>query len=76
MTAIAGDHAAIKQELLRALNEIAALADEVGMSSLANDLKKTRIPKLDEERFAFAAGPAANDDTRRRLAFAKAARRR
>jgi DNA-binding HxlR family transcriptional regulator len=32
--------------------------------------------ELDEERFAFAAGPAANDDTRRRLAFAKAARRR
>ncbi|HEX4460031.1 MAG TPA: dynamin family protein, partial [Polyangia bacterium] len=53
MTAIAGEHAAIKQELLRALREISALADEVGMSSLANDLNNTRIPKLDEERFAL-----------------------
>jgi small GTP-binding protein len=53
MTAIAGAHVAIKQELLRALREIAALADEVGMSSLADDLNKTRIPKLEEERFAL-----------------------
>jgi small GTP-binding protein len=53
VSAIAGELVAIKKELLQALQEIAALANEVGMSSLAKDLTGTRIPKLDEERFAL-----------------------
>lgn len=53
MSAIAGELVAIKKELLQALEQIAALANEVGMSSLAKDLTGTRIPKLDEERFAL-----------------------
>src|SRR5215813_12088375 len=53
MSAIAGQHKAIKKDLLAALGDIAKLADEVGMASLAKDLKGTRIPKLDEERFAL-----------------------
>src|SRR5438876_8251198 len=51
MSAIAGELVAIKKELLQALAQIATLADEVGMSSLSKDLKGTRIPKLEAERF-------------------------
>src|SRR6476646_6445718 len=53
MSAISGKHVAIKKELIAALRDIATLADEVGMATLAKDLKGTRIPKLDEERFAL-----------------------
>jgi small GTP-binding protein len=53
VSAISGEHVAIKSELLTALREIAALAEQVGMTTLARDLSGTRIPKLDEERFAL-----------------------
>ncbi|MDB4964551.1 MAG: Dynamin family protein [Myxococcales bacterium] len=53
MSAISGELIAIKKELLEALGQIAALADDVGMSSLSKDLRGTRMPKLEEERFAL-----------------------
>jgi len=53
MSAISGKHVAIKKELIAALRDIGALADEVGMATLSKDLGGTRIPKLEEERFAL-----------------------
>jgi small GTP-binding protein len=53
MSAISGEHVAIKRELLAALREISQLADEVGMSTLSGELTGMRIPKLEEERFAL-----------------------
>jgi small GTP-binding protein len=53
MSAISGEHVAVKRELLAALRDIAKLADEIGMATLSKDLLGTRIPKLDEERFAL-----------------------
>lgn len=53
MSAVAGEHVAIKEALLRALAEVAELAREVGMDSLAQDLEGRRLPKLREERFAL-----------------------
>jgi small GTP-binding protein len=53
MSAIAGKHVAIKNEIIVALRDIAKLADEVGMATLTKDLLGTRVPKLEEERFAL-----------------------
>ena len=53
MSAISGKHVAIKKELIAALRDIGSLADEVGMATLSKDLNGTRIPKLEEERFAL-----------------------
>jgi small GTP-binding protein len=53
MSAISGKHVAIKKELIAALRDMAKLADGVGMATLEKDLSGTRIPKLDEERFAL-----------------------
>ncbi|HEY2746739.1 MAG TPA: dynamin family protein [Polyangia bacterium] len=53
MSAISGKHVAVKKELVRALGDIAKLAGEVGMATLEKDLAGTRIPKLEEERFAL-----------------------
>ena len=53
MSAISGKHVAIKKELIAALRDIGALADEVGMATLSKDLNGTRVPKLEEERFAL-----------------------
>lgn len=53
MSAISGKHLAIKKDLVRALGDMAKLAEQVGMQSLAKDLSGTRIPKLEEERFAL-----------------------
>jgi small GTP-binding protein len=53
MSAIAGKHVAIKKELIAALTDMATLADQVGMATLAKDLTSTRIPKLEDERFAL-----------------------
>ena len=53
MSAISGKHLEIKQALISALKETAALASEVGMTTLAGDLENTRVPKLVEERFAL-----------------------
>jgi small GTP-binding protein len=53
VSAIAGEHLAVKKEVLSALSETAKLAGDVGMQTLAGDLQKTRIPKLEEERFSL-----------------------
>lgn len=42
---------AAKAELRAALDDTAALAAEVGLQTLAHDLRSARIPKLDEEQF-------------------------
>src|ERR1700761_7430826 len=53
MSAISGKHVSIKKELIAALHEIATLAESVGMTTLAKELTATRIPKLEDERFAL-----------------------
>src|SRR5437764_6936330 len=53
MSAISGKHVAIKKELVAALTDMATLASDVGMATLAKDLRGTRIPKLEDERFAL-----------------------
>jgi small GTP-binding protein len=53
MSAVSGSHIAIKKALVAALSDMAKLAEDVGMATLAKDLSTTRIPKLEEERFAL-----------------------
>jgi small GTP-binding protein len=53
VSAISGEHIAVKNELITALRDIAKLADDIGMATLSKDLNGTRIPKLQEERFAL-----------------------
>ncbi len=53
MSAISNDHKALKNDLIASLRESSVLAREIGMDTLANDLEQTRIPKLEEERFAL-----------------------
>jgi small GTP-binding protein len=43
----------IKHGILHALTDTANLATDLGMTTLATDLTRTRIPKLQEERFAL-----------------------
>lgn len=44
-------HKAIKHEIVSRLESLAALADSVGMVTLARDIRTSRIPKLEAERF-------------------------
>lgn len=44
-------HKQIKREIIARLQRIADLADGVGMVTLARDVRTTRIPKLEAERF-------------------------
>lgn len=53
MSAIGGGYLSVKQKLLGALGDTAKLAADVGMQSLEKELTGSRIPKLDEERFAL-----------------------
>jgi small GTP-binding protein len=53
MSAVSGEHLIIKHSLVEALAETAELAGEIGMQTLANELERLRIPKLEEERFAL-----------------------
>jgi ribosome biogenesis GTPase A len=53
MSALSCEHKEVKQTLLGLMRQIAELAEQTGMSTLTNDLLLTRIPKLDEERFAL-----------------------
>src|SRR4051794_32256323 len=53
MSALSGPFLEIKRGVLRALGDTAQLAESVGMHSLAGELQKSRIPKLEEERFAL-----------------------
>src|SRR5438105_1509299 len=50
---ISGAQIEIKHGILHALTDTANLATDLGMSTLATDLTRTRIPKLQEERFAL-----------------------
>jgi small GTP-binding protein len=50
---ISGNQMEIKHGILHALTDTANLATDLGMSTLATDLTRTRIPKLQEERFAL-----------------------
>jgi len=53
VSAIGGGYLSVKQKLLGALGDTAKLAADVGMQSLEKELTGSRIPKLDEERFAL-----------------------
>src|SRR4051812_39395634 len=50
---IAGRHLQMKKGVVGALGDTAKLAESIGMHTLARDLEKGRIPKLEEERFAL-----------------------
>jgi small GTP-binding protein len=50
---ISGAQIEIKHGIINALTDTANLATDLGMSTLATDLTRTRIPKLQEERFAL-----------------------
>ncbi len=56
MSAVPTEHGLIrdadtKRELLAVLRETAALAEQVGMATLARDLTTVRLPKLEQEQF-------------------------
>ena len=44
-------HKQAKREIIARLSQLAELADAVGMVTLARDIRTTRIPKLESERF-------------------------
>lgn len=44
-------HKQAKREIVSRLSQLAELADSVGMITLARDIRTTRIPKLESERF-------------------------
>jgi GTPase Era involved in 16S rRNA processing len=44
-------HKQAKREIVARLQQLAELADSVGMITLARDIRTTRIPKLESERF-------------------------
>ena len=44
-------HKQVKREIVARLQQLAELADSVGMVTLARDIRTTRIPKLESERF-------------------------
>jgi GTP-binding protein EngB required for normal cell division len=44
-------HKQAKREIVARLQQLAELADAVGMITLARDIRTTRIPKLESERF-------------------------
>jgi GTP-binding protein EngB required for normal cell division len=44
-------HKQAKREIIARLQQLAELADAVGMVTLARDIRTTRIPKLESERF-------------------------
>jgi GTPase Era involved in 16S rRNA processing len=44
-------HKSAKREIITRFEQLAALAEGVGMTTLARDIRTTRIPKLEAERF-------------------------
>jgi ribosome biogenesis GTPase A len=44
-------HKAAKREIIKRFQQLAEVAESVGMVTLANDIRTTRIPKLESERF-------------------------
>ena len=53
MSAVSKEHQDVKRGIVDGLKATAKLATEVGMTTLARDLEETRVPKLEEERFAL-----------------------
>jgi small GTP-binding protein len=53
MSLLQGDHLLLKESLLGVLQGTSSLASEVGMKTLATELEKIRIPKLEDERFTL-----------------------
>ncbi len=51
MTLLLDKHKQAKQAILTRLRELADTAEKVGMKSLASDIRTTRIPKVEAERF-------------------------
>jgi small GTP-binding protein len=49
-TRSAADHKAAIREVL---DSVAAVAESAGLASVARDIRETRLPKLDEERFSI-----------------------
>jgi small GTP-binding protein len=52
-TAKAGSIAERKAAIRATLETLAAAADEAGLATTARDIRETRIPKLDQERFSL-----------------------
>ena len=44
-------HKQAKREIIARFQQLAEVADSVGMVTLARDIRTTRIPKLESERF-------------------------
>ncbi len=44
-------HKSAKREIIARFQQLAEVADGVGMVTLARDIRTTRIPKLEAERF-------------------------
>src|SRR5689334_9370820 len=44
-------HKDAKREIVTRFQQLAEVAESVGMTTLANDIRTTRIPKLESERF-------------------------
>src|SRR5829696_4735130 len=44
-------HKQAKREIIARFEHIATVAEQVGMITLARDIRNTRIPKLESERF-------------------------
>src|ERR1700760_4897409 len=44
-------HKQAKREIIARFSQLAEVADAVGMVTLARDIRTTRIPKLESERF-------------------------
>ncbi|MEO8552056.1 MAG: hypothetical protein ABI678_18895, partial [Kofleriaceae bacterium] len=44
-------HKQAKREIIARFTQLAEVADAVGMVTLARDIRTTRIPKLEAERF-------------------------
>ena len=51
MTLLLERHKQTKHKIIERLRQLTEIADSVGMSSLAEDIQQTRIPKLEQERF-------------------------
>jgi len=51
MTILLEAHQRAKRAIIERLETVARVAEEAGMTSLAGDIRQTRIPKLEQERF-------------------------
>lgn len=51
MTMLLEQHKQAKEAILERFRRIATIADDVGMSSLAEDVRGSRLPKIEDERF-------------------------